>query len=66
MAGVASDDRQVQSRQPNPTLDQRLALHPPTLLHNPGLEVYFMPIERSEADHGDFKEGFADGEDVPN
>src|SRR5439155_16147858 len=36
MAGVASNDRQIQLQQPNLTPDQRLALHPPALVHNPG------------------------------
>jgi hypothetical protein len=36
MAGVASDDQQIQLRQPNLTPDQRLALHPPALMPNPG------------------------------
>jgi len=31
MAGVASDHRQIQFEQPNPTPDQSLALHPPTI-----------------------------------
>src|ERR1700736_1647153 len=29
MAGVASDDRQIQLQQPNLTLNQRFGLHPP-------------------------------------
>jgi hypothetical protein len=33
MAGVASDDRQIQLQQPNLTPDQSLALHPPALMH---------------------------------
>ena len=33
MAGVASDDREIQLQQPNPTPDQSLALHPPALMH---------------------------------
>jgi hypothetical protein len=36
MAGVASDDRQIQLQQPNPTPDQSLALHPPALMHRSG------------------------------
>src|ERR1700674_1446970 len=36
MAGVASDDRQIQLQQPNPTPDQSLALHPPELMHRSG------------------------------
>src|SRR5271157_155871 len=36
IAGVASDDRQIQLQQPNYTPNQRLALHPPALMHHPG------------------------------
>jgi hypothetical protein len=36
MAGVASDDRENQLQQPNPTPDQSLALHPPALMHRSG------------------------------
>jgi len=35
-AGVASDDRQIQLQQPNPTPDQSLALYPPALMHISG------------------------------
>jgi hypothetical protein len=36
MAGVASDDLQIQLQQPNLTLNQRLKLHPPALVHGSG------------------------------
>jgi hypothetical protein len=36
MAGVASDDRQIQLPQPNLTLNQRFGLHPPALVHKSG------------------------------
>jgi hypothetical protein len=36
MAGVASDDRQIQPQQPNPTPDQSLGLHLPALMHRSG------------------------------
>src|SRR5438034_6340786 len=36
MAGVASDDRQIQLQQPNLALNQRLGLYPPALTHRSG------------------------------
>src|SRR5436190_9014588 len=50
MAGVASNDRQIQLRQPNSTSDQWLVLHPPALVHNPGYVIRTnLPAAQSDA-----------------